>query len=244
MRRDAGPPHPYGGDVAEATRGESEDAMEVWQMFAFTGIVLSVVQYWMKTMIPLRMMAITTNVLFLVYAALASVYPTMILNCILLPLNLYRLHEMRSLIRKVERANRTDVDMSWLQPFMARRRIKAGEVLFRKGDVAEAMYLVASGRFILAESGIGVPAGTVVGELGMLAPESRRTQSLRCEETGTVLALSYDRFEELYFQNPEFGLGFLKLTTRRLFENIARLEDELAKRNAATPQFAADQATI
>jgi CRP-like cAMP-binding protein len=77
-----------------------------------------------------------------------------------------------------------------------------------------------------------VPAGTVVGELGMLSPDGRRTQSLVCREAGDVLSLSYDRFEELYFQNPEFGLSFLKLTSRRLFQNIARLEQELAARNA------------
>jgi len=174
-------------------------------------------------------------VLFLVYAVLVSVYPTLILNCILLPLNLYRLHEMRALIRKVERASRTDIDMSWLQPFMARRSIKAGETLFRKGDVAEAMYLVVSGRFTLTEIGMEIPAGAVVGELGFLSPDGRRTQSLACVESGDVLSLSYDRFEELYFQNPEFGLAFLKLTSRRLFDNIARLESELAVRRSAAP---------
>jgi len=209
--------------------------MELWQILATAGILLSIVQMWMKTMIPLRMIAVTTNVLFLIYATLASVYPTLILNCILLPLNLYRLHEMRTLIRKVESATRKDVDMTWLQPFMSRRRMKAGEVLFRKGDVAEAMYLVVSGRFSLTEIGMDIPPGAVVGELGFLSPDGRRTQSLACAETGDVLALSYDRFEELYFQNPEFGLAFLKLTSRRLFDNIARLETELATRKAAAP---------
>jgi CRP/FNR family transcriptional regulator, cyclic AMP receptor protein len=217
--------------------------METWQVFAFTGIVLSVVQYWMKTMIPLRIMAITTNVLFLIYAVLASVYPTVILNCILLPLNVYRLREMHQLIKKVERANRTDVDMSWLQPFMTRHRIGAGELIFRKGEVAEAMYLVASGRFELVETGLGVPQGAVVGELGMLAPDTRRTQSLLCRDAGDILALSYDRFEELYFQNPEFGLEFLKLTSRRLFQNIAMLENELAARDAALKQLTAKPAS-
>ena len=209
--------------------------MELWQVLATAGVILSIVQMWMKTMIPLRMIAVTTNVLFLIYAVLVSVYPTLILNCILLPLNLYRLHEMRALIRKVERASRTDIDMSWLQPFMARRSIMAGETLFRKGDVAEAMYLVVSGRFTLTEIGMEIPAGAVVGELGFLSPDGRRTQSLACVESGDVLSLSYDRFEELYFQNPEFGLAFLKLTSRRLFDNIARLESELAVRRSAAP---------
>jgi CRP/FNR family transcriptional regulator, cyclic AMP receptor protein len=202
---------------------------------AAAGIALSVVQYWMKTMIPLRVIAITTNVLFLIYATLAGVYPTLILNCILLPLNLWRLSEMRKLVREAENASRSDLDMSWLQPFMSRRRVEAGEILFHKGDVADAMYLVTSGRFVLSEINLAVAIGTVVGELGMLAPERRRTLSLVCVEAGEVQALAYDRFEELYFQNPSFGLSFLKLTTGRLFQNIARLENELAAVKAFPP---------
>jgi hypothetical protein len=207
--------------------------IQLWQVFAFSGIALTVVQMWMKTMIPLRVLAITTNFLFLTYAAIGDVWITLILNCILLPVNLYRLQEMRTLIRKVDRASRTDVDMTWLHPFMTRRRVVAGETLFSKGDVAETIYLVDFGRFVLSETGIEVPPGIIVGELGLLAPDRRRTQSLVCLEAGEVQSLSYDRFEELYFQNPEFGLSFLKLTSRRLFQNIARLEQELAARNAA-----------
>jgi CRP-like cAMP-binding protein len=157
-----------------------------------------------------------------------------ILNCIVLPLNLYRLREMRELIRRTKRASRSDLDMTWLQPFMTRRRTKPEQVLFRKGDLAEAMYLVVSGRFLLKEINMQIEAGAVVGELGLLQPDGVRTLSLVSLDEGEILALSYEKFEELYFQNPEFGLSFLKLTTRRLFENIARLEGELATRPKIT----------
>jgi CRP/FNR family transcriptional regulator, cyclic AMP receptor protein len=95
------------------------------------------------------------------------------------------------------------------------------------------MYLVVTGRFELTETKMAVKPGTVVGELGFLAPDGLRTQSLVCLEDGEVMELGYDRFEELYFQNPQFGLAFLKLTSRRLFQNIARLENELASRPAS-----------
>jgi hypothetical protein len=39
--------------------------------------------------------------------------------------------------------------------------------------------------------------------------------------------------KELYFQNPQFGFYFLRLTSERLFDNIARLEQELARKNEA-----------
>jgi hypothetical protein len=200
------------------------------QAAATAGIVLTVVQYWMKTMIPLRVVGIVTNVLFLVYASIAGIWPTIVLNCIVLPLNLYRVHEMRQLIRRTQRAARSDLDMTWLQPFMTRRRTKKGQVLFRKGDIAEAMYLIVSGKFQLQEIGIALEPGAVVGELGLLSPEGLRTATLISIDDGEVLSLAYEKFEELYYQNPEFGLGFLKLTSKRLFENIARLETELAAR--------------
>ena len=57
------------------------------QIAASLGIALTVVQYWMKTMIPLRVVGIITNVLFLLYSGLSNIWPTFVLNCIVLPLN-------------------------------------------------------------------------------------------------------------------------------------------------------------
>jgi hypothetical protein len=206
------------------------DIPAIAQIAAAAGIVLTVVQYWMKTMIPLRVVGIVTNVLFLIYSGIAGIWPTLVLNCIVLPLNLYRVHEMRELIRRTQRAARADLDMTWLQPFMTRRRTRPGQVIFRKGDIAEAMYLVVGGRFKLQEIDVTLEAGMLVGELGLLSPEGLRTQTLVSLDEGEVLSLAYEKFEELYYQNPQFGLGFLKLTSKRLFDNIARLETELANR--------------
>jgi len=50
------------------------------------------------------------------------------------------------------------------------------------------------------------------------------------------LSITYDRLLEIYFQNPQFGYYFLVLTTRRLLENIARLEGII---KATAPQTAA-----
>jgi CRP-like cAMP-binding protein len=197
---------------------------------ATLGIVLTIVQFYMKTMIPLRLLGVITNVLFLAYSGLLSVWPTLILNAIVLPLNAYRLQEMRELIRKTQQASRSDFDMSALAPFMTKRPFKANETIFAKGETADAMYLVTAGRLHLLETGIEMNPGSMVGELGLLAPDRKRTQSLVALEDGEVRVLPYERFEELYFQNPQFGLAFLKLTSQRLFQNVARLEQELADR--------------
>jgi CRP/FNR family transcriptional regulator, cyclic AMP receptor protein len=204
---------------------------------AVAGIVLTIVQFWMKTMIPLRVLGVITNVLFLIYSSLAWIWPTFILNLIVLPLNAYRLQEMRELIRRTQQASDSDFDLSALEPFMSKRKVKAGEVLFRKDDLADAMFLVVEGNFQLTETGIKIEPGAMVGELGLLAPGRRRTQSLVALQDGEVRALPYERFEELYFQNPQFGLAFLKLSSQRLFQNIAHLEGELAARTNELQQL-------
>ena len=81
--------------------------------------------------------------------------------------------------------------------------------------------------------GIEIPAGQVFGDLGLLAPGNRRTQTIECMDDGEALTASYEQVKELYFQNPQFGFYFLRLTTERLFENISRLEQELIRKNEA-----------
>jgi len=76
----------------------------------------------------------------------------------------------------------------------------------------------------------------------MLSPSNVRTQTLECVEAGVILSVSYDQVEQLYVQNPAFGFYFLRLTSARLFQNIATLEQRLAQQTAAMPPAAAKPA--
>ena len=69
-----------------------------------------------------------------------------------------------------------------------------------------------------------MPPGRILGELGFIDPNNKRTATVESLENGEVLTITYDRLLELYFQNPEFGYYFLRLTTERLMQNVARLE--------------------
>lgn len=190
--------------------------------------------YTMRTMIPLRIFGILTNVVLIGYALPQHHYPIVALHLILLPLNVYRLREMLLLVRNVRRSVHSDLSMAWLKPFMTERRCKAGEVLFYKHEKADEMFYVVRGRFRLVETGIELPPGSIVGELGMLSPSNKRTQTLECLEDGLVLSVTYRKVEELYVQNPEFGFYFLRLVSARLFQNIERAEAQLAEARAAS----------
>lgn len=197
--------------------------------FIAAGLVIATLS--MRTMIPLRVVGIASNVAFFTYGILFHSNPTVVLHSILLPINIYRLREMLTLIKQVGAASKGDMSMDWLKPFMSKRSIEAGEILFRKGDKANHLYFVVSGRLHLREIDIDILPGSVVGELGMLAPERKRTQTLECTDTGSVLEIVYDKIEELYYQNPKFGFYFLRLSTARLFNDIGRLERALVERD-------------
>ena len=189
--------------------------------------VFVVATYSMRTMIPLRVFGILTDVTLILVGLLTSSLPLVVLHGVLLPLNAYRLHQMLQLLRDVKKSVNSDLSMDWLKPFMTERRCEEGEVLFYKDEKADDMFYIVSGRYRLVESGIEFPVGAIVGELGMLSPSNARTQTLECIEAGTVLSVSYRQVEELYVQNPQFGFYFLRLASARLFENIAKLEGRL-----------------
>lgn len=186
-----------------------------------------------KTMMPLRSLAIAANCVLIVFFAATHAWLPLLLQVVALPLNAWRLHQMVVLVRNVREATRGKPSLDWLKPFMAERQFRKGDLLFAKGEVAHDMFYTMSGRYVLVEPGIEIEPGHLVGELAMLAPDNRRTATLECIEAGNVLSITYEQVEELYYQNPTFGFYFLRLATARLFDNVGRLESELAKRQTA-----------
>jgi CRP-like cAMP-binding protein len=213
--------------------------MDYVTLVGFLAAALVIATLSMRTMVPLRIIGICSNVAFVTYGVLFGSYPTIVLHSILFPLNIYRLREMLNLVKQVKSASQGDMSMDWLKPFMHKRAITAREVLFRKGDEADRMFFVVSGQPHLQQIDIDLSPGALVGELGMLAPARARTQTLVCTQSGSVLEITYDKIEELYYQNPQFGFYFLRLSTGRLFENIARLERTLAERDQEILQLRA-----
>jgi CRP-like cAMP-binding protein len=212
------------------TSNLAEHAGTAGTLFASVFVVATIS---MRTMIPLRVFAILTNIVLISTAIPGHNYPVILVQSVVLVLNSYRLHQMLQLVRDVKKSVNSDLSMEWLKPFMTERKCAAGEVLFYKDEKAEDMFYIVSGRFKLVESGIELPVGTITGEFGMLSPSNLRTQTLECVEAGLVLSVSYSKVEELYVQNPAFGFYFLRLFSARLFQNIGTLQQQLAQQ--ATP---------
>ncbi len=207
--------------------------MRLAEFIGYIAAFLVFLTFSMKTMVPLRLVGITSNLFFIAYGYLNPAYPLLVLHCALLPLNIFRLRQLLNLVAQIQQASQGDLNMNWLKAFTTTRSIAAGEMLFRKGEEADALYYLMSGRFKILELDMDIGTGEIVGELGFLNPDKARTQSLQCVETGEILKITYDQVRQLYFQNPKFGFYFMQLSARRLFQNSAKLERELAECRAA-----------
>ena len=207
-------------------------------MFALVGAIFFVATLLTQTMVPLRVANMIGCAFFAGFGALSGTVTTFLLYLLMVPINAYRLRQMLVLVKKARSATQGDTSMEWLKPFMTDRKYRKGDILFRKDDRAHEMLLTVSGKFLVKEIGVELPPGRLMGELGFLTPDNRRTATIECIEDGHVLTIAYKKLLEIYFQNPQFGYYFLVLTSQRLLENIARLEGIIAQSKVA-PQAAA-----
>ncbi len=119
--------------------------MNSGEIFGYIASVLVFATFYMRTMLPLRIVAVASNLAFITYAAIDGLAPILILHSALLPLNLLRLMQIRELGAQVERASSHEFSAAAILPFMKKRVVRANEVLFSAGDLAEELFYVLEG---------------------------------------------------------------------------------------------------
>jgi CRP/FNR family transcriptional regulator, cyclic AMP receptor protein len=184
---------------------------------AWIAAALVFASFFMKTMIPLRVVAIASNIAFIGYALLGisygifgRVYPILVLHSALLPLNTIRLLQVRRLINAVNSASSSEA-LDLLIPYMTSERRRRGETLFSKGDPADRLYLIESGTVGFPELGEKLTAGAVFGEVGLFAPQGIRSASAICEDDCRLFAIAKNKALELFYQDPRFGFFLIRL---------------------------------
>jgi hypothetical protein len=189
-----------------------------------------------KTMIPLRWLAVAGNMGFVVFGALRPQYLTLFVSAVLLPINIHRARQMMRLTRQVKAAEvASDQSGLWLRPYMKPRQLKPGTVLFRKGDLADHLYCLVSGQIELDDIGVMLEPGKIFGEIAFFAPDRRRTHTARCVNECTVLMVDEATLKQLYFQNPSFGFHLIGLVAGRLSEDVRRIEKRFSGNDVAVP---------
>ena len=118
---------------------------------------------------------------------------------------------------------------------MKLRKLTAGTVLFRKGDLADHLYCLVDGVIELDDIGLRLEPGKIFGEIAFFAPDKRRTHTARCVGECTVLVVDEATLKQLYFQNPSFGFHLIGLVAGRLSEDVRRIEKRFSGSDLPAP---------
>ncbi len=198
--------------------------------------LLVIVSAFVRTMIPLRWLAVGSNVGFIVYGLVHPSLLMVALHAVLLPVNLWRVRQMVQLTRRVSSSTADPKQMEvWLRPYMRSRNYRAGQHIFKRGAAADRLYFLAAGQVELPEVGRRLDAGQMFGEIAFFAPDRRRSSSARCVLPCTVLSIDEATFKQLVYQNPDFGLEVVRLIAGRLSQDVLRLRAAEAAGSAVEP---------
>jgi hypothetical protein len=197
--------------------------------------LLVIVSAFVRTMIPLRWLAVGSNVGFIVYGLVHPSALMVALHAVLLPVNLWRVRQMVSLTRRVSAAGADPQQMAlWLRPYMRSRQYQAGSTIFERGALADRLYFLAEGRVELPDVGRTLEAGQMFGEIAFFAPDGRRSSSAHCVSDCMVLSIDETTFKQLVYQNPDFGVQVVRLIAGRLSQDVQRLQSQAAAVHTAT----------
>lgn len=143
-------------------------------------------------------------------------------------------------IRKLSRISlfrALETDALRLIAFGAEAKIlRAGDLLFRKGDKSDAGYIVLSGSIALDEAGDGSPpsqvlrADSLIGEVALLVATERPVSAM-AREPSTVLKISRQLFHRVLREYPESARR-LRAT---LADDLRSLVQELEQSGAGRP---------
>lgn len=198
---------------------------------SLSGAAIVLITFFVKTITPLRLLAMLSNVIFIIYAIILGskdgfalqVLSLIILHGALLPLNAFRLFQMQRLIRQVSEATTNQDIVKYLIPFMEKEKLPKGTVVFHKGDNADKMFVIQTGKVKIPEIGKTLDTGSVFGEVGIFSPRASRTAGAICTDDCELFSIKQTKLLELYYQNPGFGFFIVRILSDHIDENVNAL---------------------
>jgi CRP/FNR family transcriptional regulator, cyclic AMP receptor protein len=194
------------------------------QIIGYVASILVFIAFFMRTMLPLRYVAVASNIAFICWSLPLKIWPVLILHSALLPLNLLRLLQIRGLVRQIGMARGMTLDVGPLAAGLQSERHPAGTVLFKRGDKGDAAFLLAKGEVEIVELHVKLGEGQLFGEVALLSPDGVRTATVMCATDVELYRIDALAFGRAFYQDPAFAFALVRLATGRLVENMRRLE--------------------
>lgn len=201
-------------------------------MAGITMGILFILTFAMSNMLPLRILALLASLSVLVHGWLSHSRNLLVFGAIILAINLYRYFQIQNVSRRIRRTRHYGYDLETVLPLMTKMELTKGDLVFAKGDSADKLYVLVSGKVKIIENNTLIKQGAIFGEFGLFTNSGTRTSSARCESDCVLRSMTSDEVDRLYFQKPEFGFALVKTIATRMATNIEHLEEELTRKNA------------
>jgi NTE family protein/lysophospholipid hydrolase len=113
-----------------------------------------------------------------------------------------------------------------VEQFLEWVHIQRGEVLYRRGDQGDSLYIIVSGRLQALVEDVDGPAqvvgemsrGEIVGERALFTGD-RRTRTIRCIRDSDLVRVSRESFEKLIDERPQLMMTITRLLVRRMHQS-------------------------
>ena len=106
--------------------------------------------------------------------------------------------------------------LDWLSTYVPLELRCGGDVLFRRGDRDEALYVVRHGRIRLTEAGVEMTDGELLGDIGVFSPGHRRRCTAVCLTDAQLWRLNARQAHRLYCENPWLAFELTRSAVERL----------------------------
>jgi signal transduction histidine kinase len=140
------------------------------------------------------------------------------------------LHQLASLSREM------------VTQLLVARDCQPGEIIFREGQVGEALYIIRSGLVTIVKGDFDTPTilanrgtGEIIGEMALLEGQPRSASVIALQPT-RLLRLTPQSFQKLLVAEPELARKVLRSLSARL-----RLADHARNQNAVSQHLLAAQ---
>jgi CRP/FNR family cyclic AMP-dependent transcriptional regulator len=191
--------------------------------FGALGAALTLASNLMRRMVPLRVLAMIANAMFLVEMTIDRNWILFGLQASLFCINAWRLWSIWRTMKQLNELRAADAVREWLLPYMKRRTFKAGTVLFREGDPADQIYYINQGHVSSPQfAGAGYGPGEMFGEISLFTQAHTRKATVVCDTYCVMHTMTSEALSTLYLQNPGIGIYMIRLVVQHLLSEIER----------------------
>ena len=194
--------------------------MDLGELFGYLASLLVFIAFYMRRMLPLRIVAIASNVAFISYAWIDGLTPILLLHGALLPLNVLRLFELQRIAAEVATAANEEFSVEPLLPLMKRIIVDAHQTLFEINEPADELYYILEGTLLIPELGKEIGPGSFLGEFALFSELGCRTATAVARTQCVAMVLTKKAAISALAQHPQFAIHLLRLITVRMLQNV------------------------